>query len=212
MNGAEWIRCVLCTTSDLLLTRREQMFCRRVWNAKRTRVYDGGWAPKRMDECSNKAWFTSASHSGDSGDSASDSALFTRYVRQRTSKKRERLACQFIFQAAGYKCTLEKLVISHSGSRILTTITHTMCLWDISPASEDCPVPPPEPAGSVASHWAHFGRSAKPRCFPWPLTALPPAVDTLNNTTRSVGDQGGSFSSLSGHEAYFLSFRLEKAT
>lgn len=71
---------------------------------------------------------------------------------------------------------------------------------DISPASEGCPAPPPEPAESAASHSARSGRSAKPRCFPWPLTARLPTVraagfnwsefDNSNfRTNRSTSDR-----------------------
>lgn len=47
------------------------------------------------------------------------------------------------------------------------------------PVCEDYRARPPEPAGSAAFHWAHFGRSAAPRCFLWPLTVPPLTVDIL---------------------------------
>lgn len=71
-----------------------------------------------------------------------------------------------ICQAVGHKSTFEHGRLPTEG--------------DTSPASEGCPAPPPVPAGSVASHWARSGRSAKPRCFPWPPTARPPTVRTAS--------------------------------
>lgn len=46
------------------------------------------------------------------------------------------------------------------------------------PASEGCPARPPDLAGNVFSHSARSGRSARPHCFPSPVTAQLLSVDT----------------------------------